>query len=248
MPPFEGISPSLYRMKKGKIILYYCLAKSFFSFFSCDIKAIDINIKIVYNNRSLIFLNKKFYKYKQMKGRDFMTFGSKIKQRRILMQLTQEELADRSEVTKGYISQIENDLTSPSISTLTDILSALGTDLKEFFSDDEDTQIVFRKEDYMEKDTDGQKMIWLVPNAQKNEMEPILFEIQPNTKTIPDMPHEGQEFGYILEGEIVITWGNRKYNCKKGETFYYTTSKSHTIENKTNKIAKIIWVSSPPNF
>ena len=50
-----------------------------------------------------------------------MSIGVKIKSRRMMCQLTQEELADRCELTKGYISQIENDLVSPSISTLTDI-------------------------------------------------------------------------------------------------------------------------------
>ncbi|MBO4594689.1 MAG: helix-turn-helix transcriptional regulator, partial [Clostridia bacterium] len=66
-----------------------------------------------------------------------MVIGEKIKDLRLSCELTQEELADRCELTKGYISQLENDLTSPSIATLIDILSALGTDLKEFFSSDE---------------------------------------------------------------------------------------------------------------
>ena len=67
-----------------------------------------------------------------------MSIGKKIKALRTLCGLTQEELADRCELTKGYISQLENDLTSPSISTLTDMLVALGTDLKTFFSDEEE--------------------------------------------------------------------------------------------------------------
>ena len=61
-----------------------------------------------------------------------MKIGARIKDLRTLCGLTQEELAARCELTKGYISQIENDLTSPSISTLTDLLDALGTD-KDFF-------------------------------------------------------------------------------------------------------------------
>ena len=64
-----------------------------------------------------------------------MQLGEKIRQLRLQVGLTQGELADRCELTKGYISQLENDLTSPSISTLIDILSALGSTLKEFFSD-----------------------------------------------------------------------------------------------------------------
>ena len=62
-----------------------------------------------------------------------MSIGEKIRHLRTICQLTQEELADRCDLTKGFISQLENDLNSPSISTLTDILHALGTNLKEFF-------------------------------------------------------------------------------------------------------------------
>mgnify|MGYP002564477772 FL=1 len=103
-----------------------------------------------------------------------MVIGEKIKNLRLSCELTQEELADRCELTKGYISQLENDLTSPSIATLIDILSALGTNLKEFFSDDEqEERVCFGKNDFIEKVTDGYTLNWLVPNAQKNAMEPV---------------------------------------------------------------------------
>ena len=65
-----------------------------------------------------------------------MDIGAKIKLLRIKNQLTLEELANRSELTKGFLSQVERNLTSPSIATLEDILEALGTSLGEFFSDD----------------------------------------------------------------------------------------------------------------
>ena len=64
---------------------------------------------------------------------DNMELGIKIKRLRLQKNLTQEELADRCELTKGYISQLENELTSPSIATLEDILKALGTTFAEFF-------------------------------------------------------------------------------------------------------------------
>lgn len=62
-----------------------------------------------------------------------MNIGAKIKELRIAKGLTQEELADRCELSKGFISQLERDLTSPSIATLVDILQCLGTDLPGFF-------------------------------------------------------------------------------------------------------------------
>jgi transcriptional regulator with XRE-family HTH domain len=178
-----------------------------------------------------------------------LKIGKKIKQLRLLKNLTQEELATRCDLTKGYISQLENDLTSPSIATLVDILDVLGTNLNEFFSQDTVTEkIVFTKEDYVQTNYDYGSITWLVTNAQKNEMEPILLVLNPKEKTQNDYPHEGEEFGYILEGSIVICIDNKKFKCKKGETFYFDSSKPHHLENNNNTVAKIIWISSPPNF
>lgn len=58
--------------------------------------------------------------------------GDKIKRTRLKLGLTQEELAARTELSKGFISQLERNLTSPSIATLIDILEALGTDIADF--------------------------------------------------------------------------------------------------------------------
>ena len=73
--------------------------------------------------------------------------GGKIKGLRLKLGLTQEELAARTELSKGFISQLERNLTSPSIATLTDILEALGTDLASFFSEAAPAKVVFAAED-----------------------------------------------------------------------------------------------------
>ena len=80
-----------------------------------------------------------------------MDIGAKIKALRLQLNLSQAELADRCELTKGYISQLENDVTSPSIATLKDILAALGTDLAEFFKKEDDERVVFSADDFIEK-------------------------------------------------------------------------------------------------
>lgn len=178
-----------------------------------------------------------------------MKIGHKLKELRVAKGLTQEELADRAELSKGFISQIERDLTSPSISTLVDILQCLGTNLKDFFNDEEDEQIVFKQADYFSKeDTElGNIIEWIIPNAQKNEMEPIRLTLKPNGSTYPDLPHEGEEFGYVLSGSIQIHIGNNLYKAKKGETFYFSPSARHYIEAGKSG-ATLIWVSSPPSF
>lgn len=178
-----------------------------------------------------------------------MNIGFKLKTLRVAKGLTQEELADRAELSKGFISQLERNLTSPSIATLVDILQCLGTNLKDFFNDEEDEQIVWKDEDYFEKMDDelGNKIEWIIPNAQKNEMEPIRLTLEPNGSTYPDQPHEGEEFGYVLTGSIVIHIGKNSYTAKHGEAFYFTPSGRHYIEAGKNG-ATLIWVSSPPSF
>ncbi|MBQ1959591.1 MAG: helix-turn-helix domain-containing protein [Firmicutes bacterium] len=178
-----------------------------------------------------------------------MDIGSKIRELRILNGLTQEELADRSELSKGFISQLENDVTSPSISTLVDILQCLGTTVSEFFAaDKEPVQTVFRDEDYFEKIDEelGNMTEWIIPNAQKNMMEPIRLTLKAGGSTYPDNPHEGEEFGYVLKGEIVLVIGSERHKAKAGESFYYTADKNHYITSK--KGAEILWVSTPPSF
>ena len=179
-----------------------------------------------------------------------MQIGTKLKELRIAKNLTQEELADRAELSKGFISQLERDLTSPSIATLVDILQCLGTDLQEFFSAPEEEQIVFHDQDYFEKiDTElKNKIEWIIPNAQKNIMEPIRLTLEPGGSTYPDIPHKGEEFGYVLHGSITIHLGKRVYKAKKGESFYFSANTQHYITANGKTGAELIWVSTPPNF
>lgn len=180
----------------------------------------------------------------------FMQIGNKIKDLRIQKGLTQEELAGRSELSKGFISQLERDLTSPSIATLVDILQCLGTDLKNFFNDSADEQLAFREADYFEKIDEElkNKIEWIIPNAQKNIMEPIRLTLAPGGSTYPDNPHEGEEFGYVLSGSIILIMGNRSVKVKKGESFYFTANTTHYIKANKKTGAILIWVSSPPSF
>ena len=179
-----------------------------------------------------------------------MNIGEKIKRLRLRFGLTQEELADRAELSKGFISQVERDLTSPSIATLTDMLECLGTNLKDFFDERENEKVVFKEEDMFVKENteNGEHIVWLIPNAQKNSLEPILLTLKPGYATYTDDPHEGEEFGYVLNGSINLYIGETRHRLKKGESFCFKTAMPHYIENKSKLPAKVLWVSTPPSF
>ena len=177
-----------------------------------------------------------------------MKLGNKIKEKRKLLNLTQQELANRCELTKGYISQLESDSVSPSLETLEIILEVLGTNLSDFFKDDNNVNIIYTKEEQYEKEFDSYNQTWLISSAQEHMMEPIYVELNENGETFHDYPHTGEEFGYVIEGEILVIYDDKTFVCKKGESFYFVANKYHYIKNNTNKKSKIIWVSCPPNF
>ena len=179
-----------------------------------------------------------------------MKIGEKIKQLRIQMNLTQEELANRAELSKGFISQVERDLNSPSISTLVDILECLGTNLKDFFNEEIVEKVVFSEEDVFVQENEGLRhtINWIIPNAQKNQMEPILIRLKRNGKSNVYNAHEGEVFGFCFQGKIKVCIGDKRYEVQKGESFYYRANASHYLENSSNHDSLILWISTPPNF
>ena len=139
-----------------------------------------------------------------------MDIGKKLKELRLQNELTLGDLASRSELTKGFLSQVERNLTTPSIATLADIVEALGSNLSEFFHEEEEKQIVFSKQDFFVDEQEDYQIEWVIPNAQKNQMEPIVLTLHPHGKSQKMLSYQGEEFGYVLKGAITIVQGNKK--------------------------------------
>ncbi len=175
--------------------------------------------------------------------------GDKIKLMRLKHGLTQKELADRCELSKGFISLVESDQTIPSLPTLADILEVLGTTFEEFFASSKSNIIVYKKENMFEKEMkNGGMLTWLVADAQEKTMEPILIELPANEESETDMPHTGEEFGYVLKGSVTLFVGADCQKLKKGDAFYFKADKKHYIKNHGKSDATVLWVSSPPTF
>ena len=180
-----------------------------------------------------------------------MQIGDKLKRLRLRTNLTQEELAIRCDLSKGFISQIERDQSSPSIATLVDILECMGTTPAEFFREPATESTVCYKQDdaYTIEDEDlKHRITWIIPDAQKNEMEPILLTLFPGGRTEEYAPHAGEVFGYVISGNAVLHRGNKKWKVKKGDSIYYHATLPYFLENQTKNEAEIIWVSTPPSF
>jgi len=175
--------------------------------------------------------------------------GSKLQALRNAQGLTQEELADRAGLTKGFISQVERGLTSISVESLILLLNALDEDISDFFAETSEEDIVFGKRDRVSASKDGvTKYEYLIPGAQNWSMDPVMIEFTPSDNGIEEGPHEGEEFGYVLEGCITLELDNKVYKAKKGECFYFDSNVNHKIKACGNKKSKILLIFSPISY
>ncbi|MEE9443976.1 MAG: XRE family transcriptional regulator [candidate division Zixibacteria bacterium] len=176
--------------------------------------------------------------------------GQKIKDLRLAAELTQAELADRAQLTKGFISQIENNQTSISLDSMIDILDALGMSIGEFFAqENEADRITFSRDDRVSiSGRGGDSFETLVPGSTNMLMDPIRVTLSLGQSLALEEPHYGEEFGYVLTGQLTIKYGKRTYRVKKGGCFYFPAHKKHQIMNKGKVSSTFIWVMTPPQM
>ncbi len=174
-----------------------------------------------------------------------MNIGRRIRNLRLKKGLTQEELGERTDLTKGYISQIERDLSSPSIETFFNILEVLGCPPREFFDEGKREQkVVYTGDDLTEfvDEERGYTVQWLVPESNENEMEPILLTIAQGGAFKEFEPSSSDTFAYVLSGSVKVSLGNAVYSAKAGETIYYQASEEHQIVNDGDAPSQLLLV------
>jgi transcriptional regulator with XRE-family HTH domain len=176
-----------------------------------------------------------------------MDIGSKIKSLRLKKGLTQEELGERTDLTKGFISQLERDLNSPSIETLFALLEVLGTTPRDFFDDsDENMKVVYTNKDQTIFTDDELKysIRWLVPRSNENEMEPVHITMIEKGEFKSFEPSFAETFIYVLKGKIEIVIGDTHYIASKGDAVYYEASEHHQLANAHNGTSEILLVAT----
>ena len=176
-----------------------------------------------------------------------MEIGHQLRALRIQKGLTQEELAERTDLSKGYISQLENDLSSPSMDTFFDILEVLGCHAADFFDEGpEEALTIYRQEDMtMMEDAKHHTMVtWLNPDSNEHEMEPVILEFAVGGAYKTFQPSLAEAFGYVLEGSIQVKVGKQVEVVSKGESFYFEAKAKHQISNAAKTTSKVLVVAT----
>ncbi len=181
--------------------------------------------------------------------------GLKIKGLRESKNLSVEEIAERSGLSVEQINSIENDQNLPSLGPLIKIARALGVRLGTFMDDNDALGPVVCRAADRERDssisfsndaTDARKHMEYHPLAQQKagrHMEPFVIDIHP--EETPDFQlsaHEGEEFIYVMQGEVEIVYGKETYNLKEGDSIFYDSIVKHHVHGAPGKSAKILAV------
>ncbi len=175
-----------------------------------------------------------------------MQIGTKLRNLRRQKNLTQEELAERTDLSKGYISQIESQHASPSMETFLNILEVLGTSPSDFFKEKSKEKVLYTKNDrtiYDEYDR-GYILNWLVTNSNEFEMEPLILSIKPGASYKHFEPSESDTFIYCLEGCVTLTLGKERYQAKEEDVLYFRANEIHQLHNETANEVKILIVAT----
>ncbi len=176
-----------------------------------------------------------------------MEIGSKIKRMKLKKGLTQEELGERTDLTKGHISQLERDLNSPSIETLFALLEVLGTTPKEFFDEPKkNVKIVYSPDDQTIYTNEEMKysIRWLVPRSNENEMEPVHICFHEKGEFKKFEPSLSETFIFVLKGKVAIEIGDTTYIASKGDAAYYDASEHHRLSNAHKGMTEILLVAT----
>src|SRR4030042_1947289 len=107
----------------------------------------------------------------------------------------------RANLTKGFISQVERDLTSISLDSLVQILEAMDENISDFFRETSQEKMVYREKDRVPIEKERiQRFELLVPGSTNRRLEPVLLTLKQGQATPKEQPHEGEEFGFVLQG------------------------------------------------
>jgi transcriptional regulator with XRE-family HTH domain len=185
------------------------------------------------------------------------TVGEKIKQIREMKKVSIEELAERSGMEISLIQKIEQDKNVPSLAPLIKIARALGVRLGTFLDDsDSYGPVVVRSGEHHKgvrftsqtsEALEHLNFFSLAFDKAGRNMEPFIVEIEPGTKSDYMLSsHEGEEFIYVLEGEVEINYGKETYQLSKGDSIYLDSIVLHNVHAGNNQPAKILAVVYAP--
>ncbi|MFK8051357.1 MAG: helix-turn-helix domain-containing protein [Woeseiaceae bacterium] len=177
------------------------------------------------------------------------SIGVLLKARRNELGLTLQELADRASLSAAFISQAERGKATPSIVSLINLSKALDTDINYFISPPTPKSLVRRADDPRYINIDSPVVYKRLDAEIRNQqMNALIMEMPPGVELPVAHRDEGEDFFYVLEGEVEQSIGDKKFLLKKGDSAHHNTQISHSVVNRSGQQATLLWVGTPVLF
>jgi transcriptional regulator with XRE-family HTH domain len=168
--------------------------------------------------------------------------AQKIRATRLKKNLTIQQLADRTNVTKGLLSKIENSRTIPSLPVFVQLIHSLDISLKEFFEDmvpnNGKSYLVIRKDQYTPVEREGRSgfnyQYILSQSISSATMEVVLLTLEPGANGRPTTS-DGYEFKYIISGNCEYQINDDILELEEGDSLYFDASMPHLPVNRSKK-------------
>jgi len=150
-------------------------------------------------------------------------------------------------ISTGFLSALERSQMTASVSTLRKLARFYKTNILDFFNPAESSgRLVSRNSRKVLEAGPGVRMELLAWG--NTVMEPHLFRIAPKAGSGESYTHEGEEFLFILRGELEISVHEQEYRLKAGDSFYFESITPHRWSNPGRRETWVLWVNTPPTF
>jgi transcriptional regulator with XRE-family HTH domain len=171
------------------------------------------------------------------------SIGERIKALRTEQGMTLAELGGKADLSTSYLSQIERDKTTPSLSTLTCIAKALNVGLRYFFETEAEVAYVVRAGGGQNGLTSDSSIIRqrLMPEAGSNKIEICRVVLEPHTSSEQFVPYPGEEFVFVLAGELTVVAGDEQFVLAAGDSIHYDALQPHCWSNEGGEPCLAIW-------
>jgi transcriptional regulator with XRE-family HTH domain len=172
--------------------------------------------------------------------------GAHLRQLRERRQLSLAEVARAVGISVGFLSALERSQMSGSVGTLRKLARFYKTNILDFFDAHDGRSRQVRPAERKVLEGDGVRMELLAWG--NTVMEPHLFRIAPEAGSGDSYAHEGEEFIYVLRGDLEIAIQSEKYRLKPGDSFYFESATPHRWRNPGRRETWVLWVNTPPTF
>src|SRR5438132_3057954 len=173
--------------------------------------------------------------------------GIRLRQLRIKRGVALARVAKAAGISVGFLSALERSHMSASVSTLRKLARFYKTNILDFYDHTEsNSRLVSPEQRKVLEAGPGVRMELLAWG--NTVMEPHLFRLAPRAGSGESYAHEGEEFLYVLRGELHIELEEEKYRLKTGDSFYFESATPHSWKNLGRSETWLLWVNTPPTF